>query len=191
MKPPTLLCAIRAFSRLPRSKPLCTHLTAVRFVQTPSPSPPPRHFSTTPLRPSTYTPSPSSSPSPSPLSLSLLLSETQKTPRATPSDIPNGCSTTAAPQARVRNNIHLHALRCAKYPPHQQARLPPRERAGDMSRIFGDKHMTIEDLMREQGQLVKKGTLSDDGDLEFWADGTTTARGSGSGTGGEEGEKRD
>jgi mitochondrial protein import protein ZIM17 len=30
--------------------------------------------------------------------------------------------------------------------------------------------------MREQGQLVKKGTLSEDGDLEFWADGTTTKR---------------
>jgi protein import protein ZIM17 len=38
--------------------------------------------------------------------------------------------------------------------------------------IFGDKSMTIEDLMRERGQLVKKGTLSEDGDLEFWEDGT-------------------
>lgn len=36
--------------------------------------------------------------------------------------------------------------------------------------------MTIEDLMREQGKLVKKGTLSEDGNLEFWADGTTTDR---------------
>ncbi len=36
--------------------------------------------------------------------------------------------------------------------------------------------MTIEDLMREQGQLVKKGTLSEDGDLEFWEDGSTTKR---------------
>lgn len=36
--------------------------------------------------------------------------------------------------------------------------------------------MTIEDLMRERGQLVKKGTLSEDGDLEFWEDGTTTSR---------------
>lgn len=34
--------------------------------------------------------------------------------------------------------------------------------------------MTIEDLMRERGQLVKKGTLSEDGDLEFWEDGTTS-----------------
>jgi mitochondrial protein import protein ZIM17 len=36
--------------------------------------------------------------------------------------------------------------------------------------------MTVEDLMREQGQLIKKGTLSEDGDLEFWEDGTTTTR---------------
>lgn len=42
--------------------------------------------------------------------------------------------------------------------------------------IFGDTNLTIEDLMREQGQLVKKGTLSEDGDLEFWADGSTTER---------------
>jgi protein import protein ZIM17 len=30
--------------------------------------------------------------------------------------------------------------------------------------------------MRERGQLVKRGTLSEDGDLEFWEDGTTTKR---------------
>lgn len=36
--------------------------------------------------------------------------------------------------------------------------------------------MTVEDLMREQGQLIKKGTLSEDGDLEFWEDGTSTTR---------------
>jgi protein import protein ZIM17 len=28
--------------------------------------------------------------------------------------------------------------------------------------------------MRERGQLVKKGTLSEDGNMEFWEDGTTT-----------------
>lgn len=41
--------------------------------------------------------------------------------------------------------------------------------------------MTIEDLMREQGQLVKRGTLSEDGDLEFWVDGSVTKRGEGAG----------
>ncbi|KAH7364690.1 DNL zinc finger domain-containing protein [Rhexocercosporidium sp. MPI-PUGE-AT-0058] len=46
----------------------------------------------------------------------------------------------------------------------------------DNLNIFGDKTLTIEDLMREQGQLVRKGTLSEDGNFEFWADGTTTTR---------------
>ncbi len=30
--------------------------------------------------------------------------------------------------------------------------------------------------MREKGDLVKKGTLGVDGDVEFWEDGTTTPR---------------
>lgn len=34
--------------------------------------------------------------------------------------------------------------------------------------------MTIEALMKAQGQLVKKGTLSEDGDLEFWEDGSVS-----------------
>lgn len=36
--------------------------------------------------------------------------------------------------------------------------------------IFGDKKQTIEDIMREKGQLVKKGSLGEDGDIEFWPD---------------------
>jgi protein import protein ZIM17 len=36
--------------------------------------------------------------------------------------------------------------------------------------------VTIEDLLREKGNLVKKGSLSADGDLEFWDDGSTTPR---------------
>jgi protein import protein ZIM17 len=46
----------------------------------------------------------------------------------------------------------------------------------DHLKIFGDRKITVEDLMRERGQLVKKGTLGEDGDLEFWDDGTTTPR---------------
>ena len=34
--------------------------------------------------------------------------------------------------------------------------------------------MTVEDLLRDRGQLVKRGTLGEDGDLEFWEDGTVT-----------------
>jgi mitochondrial protein import protein ZIM17 len=40
----------------------------------------------------------------------------------------------------------------------------------DHLQIFGDRKVTVEDLMREKGRLVKKGTLGEDGDIEFWAD---------------------
>lgn len=30
--------------------------------------------------------------------------------------------------------------------------------------------------MKEKGQLVKRGTLSAEGDVEFWEDGTETSR---------------
>lgn len=30
------------------------------------------------------------------------------------------------------------------------------------------KGLTIEDIVREKGQLVKRGTLGEDGDIEFW-----------------------
>lgn len=36
--------------------------------------------------------------------------------------------------------------------------------------IFGDRKITVEDLMREKGQLVKRGSLGEDGDIEFWPD---------------------
>ncbi|KAB5580189.1 DNL zinc finger-domain-containing protein [Coniochaeta sp. 2T2.1] len=44
----------------------------------------------------------------------------------------------------------------------------------DHLKIFGDRRITVEDLLREKGQLVKKGAL--DGDIEFWDDGSTTVR---------------
>ncbi|SPQ18541.1 42859f66-800c-4ce3-b702-8bf99c47aac9 [Thermothielavioides terrestris] len=46
----------------------------------------------------------------------------------------------------------------------------------DHLRIFGDTAMTVEDLLRERGELVKRGTLGEDGDLEFWEDGEVTPR---------------
>lgn len=47
----------------------------------------------------------------------------------------------------------------------------------DHLRIFGDGGArTVEELLRERGELVKRGTLGEDGDLEFWEDGTTTVR---------------
>ncbi|CAG5184836.1 uncharacterized protein ALTATR162_LOCUS11106 [Alternaria atra] len=46
----------------------------------------------------------------------------------------------------------------------------------DHLKVFSDKSVTIEDLMREKGSLVKKGSLSAEGDVEFWDDGSTTPR---------------
>lgn len=34
--------------------------------------------------------------------------------------------------------------------------------------IFGERKVTVEDLMREKGRLVKRGSLGEDGDIEFW-----------------------
>ena len=46
----------------------------------------------------------------------------------------------------------------------------------DHLRIFGDKATTIEDILRDKGELIRKGTLGEEGDLEFWDDGTSTVR---------------
>ena len=46
----------------------------------------------------------------------------------------------------------------------------------DHLKIFVDKSLTIEDLMREKGQLVKRGHLGGHGDVEFWDDGTSNER---------------
>lgn len=45
----------------------------------------------------------------------------------------------------------------------------------DHLKIFADKSFTIEDLMRDKGEMVKRGTL--EGDLELWDDGTKNERG--------------
>ena len=46
----------------------------------------------------------------------------------------------------------------------------------DHLRIFADQAFTIEDLMRQKGELVKRGTLEGDGDIEFWQDGNSAER---------------
>ncbi|KAL1609841.1 hypothetical protein SLS59_001352 [Nothophoma quercina] len=48
--------------------------------------------------------------------------------------------------------------------------------ATDNIQIFSDKSVTIEDLMKEKGNLVKRGSLSAEGDVEFWDDGSSTPR---------------
>ena len=44
--------------------------------------------------------------------------------------------------------------------------------------IFSDKAITLEDIMRDKGNLIKRGTLSAEGDVEFWDDGSTSSRSS-------------
>lgn len=48
----------------------------------------------------------------------------------------------------------------------------------DHLKIFSDKRITIEDILKEKGELLRKGKLGvgADGDMEFWDDGTETRR---------------
>ncbi|KAF2770455.1 zf-DNL-domain-containing protein, partial [Teratosphaeria nubilosa] len=40
----------------------------------------------------------------------------------------------------------------------------------DHLKIFSDKGVTLEDILREKGQYLKKGRLGEDGDVEFYPD---------------------
>ncbi|KAK3488977.1 zf-DNL-domain-containing protein, partial [Neurospora hispaniola] len=46
----------------------------------------------------------------------------------------------------------------------------------DHLKLFGDRRVTVEDLLKEKGMMVKRGTLGEEGDVEFWEDGTSTMR---------------
>ena len=46
----------------------------------------------------------------------------------------------------------------------------------DHLNIFADRSFTIEDLMKQKGELVKRGSLGSNGDVEFWEDGTSSER---------------
>lgn len=49
-------------------------------------------------------------------------------------------------------------------------------RVTNTGQIFSDKSITVEDILKEKGQLLKKGQLGSEGDVEFWDDGTQTER---------------
>lgn len=38
----------------------------------------------------------------------------------------------------------------------------------DHLKIFSDKRITLEDIMREKGELVRRGSVGPGGDVEFW-----------------------
>ncbi|KAH0289760.1 zf-DNL-domain-containing protein [Aureobasidium namibiae CBS 147.97] len=46
----------------------------------------------------------------------------------------------------------------------------------DHLKIFSDKRITLEDILAEKGQLLKKGALDSESDMEFWDDGSQTER---------------
>ena len=40
------------------------------------------------------------------------------------------------------------------------------------NQIFGDKNMTIDKFLEENGEIVRRGALGPDGDIEIWNDRT-------------------
>ena len=42
--------------------------------------------------------------------------------------------------------------------------------------MFGDSETDIETILKEKGEMVKRGTLGEEGDVEFWDDGSSTPR---------------
>lgn len=45
----------------------------------------------------------------------------------------------------------------------------------DHLKIFSDTSITVEDIMAKQGEAVKRGTISAEGDVEFWSESATAA----------------
>lgn len=108
---------------------------------------------------------------------------------------PNGASATA-PESRLdRDQVPAYELtftckQCTTRSSHRVSKqgyhhgtvlitcpgCKNRHLISDHMKIFSDKSVTIEDLMREKGQLVKRGSLSAEGDVEFWDDGSSTTR---------------
>lgn len=62
----------------------------------------------------------------------------------------------------------------------------------DHLKIFSDEAMDVETLMREKGELVRRGRLGagEEGDVEFWDEGEEGTEGRGLGPG-ENGGKRE
>jgi protein import protein ZIM17 len=38
--------------------------------------------------------------------------------------------------------------------------------------MFSDVKLNLEDLMRAKGDLVKRGSINEEGNIEFWEDGS-------------------
>ncbi|KAK4132377.1 zf-DNL-domain-containing protein [Trichocladium antarcticum] len=183
-------------SLLPRRQlPVSLPSTAVRLITIPRPRNP-SPFTT----PSAQT-TPTSSPSPTPTAPATANAVPQQT--ATTTTTTTSTTTTPPPETTPRPNItqqpHYELTftcrpcsarsrhRVSKHGYHHGSVLIAcpqcrnRHVISDHLRIFGDTAQTIEDILRDRGELIKKGTLgagaAEDGeDLEFWEDGTSTPR---------------
>ncbi|KAI0833973.1 DNL zinc finger-domain-containing protein [Hypoxylon sp. FL0890] len=116
-----------------------------------------------------------------------------KPPSQTPSTSPSSPSSTSSKEKRPRKWLQPHykltftCVPCSHRSTHTISKqgyhkgsvlitcpsCRNRHIISDHLNIFGDRKITIEDLMREKGQLVKRGTLGETGDIEFWEDGTS------------------
>lgn len=157
-------------------KPHQPFLTSIRQKHTiPRPPPP-----STPTGPQTSTIPPSSNPTPP--------ASNPTSAAATPSDNNNNNTDPGRSPPPPQYELTFTCVPCGTRSKHKVSKqgyhhgtvliacpgCKNRHVIADHLKIFGDRRVTVEDLMREKGQLVKRGTL--DGDMEFWEDGTTTAR---------------
>ncbi|TVY31614.1 Uncharacterized protein LSUB1_G008602, partial [Lachnellula subtilissima] len=157
-KPTTILSAFRSLSKSRRNVPLrrqpllpqrsrLFHTTPFRFQERSKP------LTDAPLQPKTPTkvpPPPSQSKPEYQLTFTCKPCGTRSAHRVSKQGYHHGSVLITCPDCKNRHIISDHL------------------------NIFGKGNLTIEDLMKERGQLVKKGTLSEDGDVEFWEDGTQT-----------------
>ncbi|CAG8983542.1 hypothetical protein HYALB_00004343 [Hymenoscyphus albidus] len=175
MPPSNLFSTIRAVSRRATNPRLPTNhqralapFSTSRFYSqqdTPSQpqSPPPRRATTIP-RPQERVP-PKAPPPSKPtyeLTFTCIPCSTRSTHSVSKQGYHHGSVLITCPECKNRHIISDHLNVCVP--------------SSLWFSIFGDKSITIEDLMRERGMIVKKGTLSNDGDVEFWEDGTSNAR---------------
>ncbi|KAB5551112.1 DNL zinc finger-domain-containing protein [Coniochaeta sp. 2T2.1] len=157
---PLFLSAPRAPSSTPKShSPFLSSIRQKHTIPRPPPSqsrpsPPPSEPKTLPdTITSSETSSTDSPPSPPPqyeLTFTCVPCDTRSTHKVSKQGYHHGSVLIACPSCKNRHVISDHL------------------------KIFGDRRVTVEDLLREKGQLVKKGAL--DGDIEFWDDGSTTVR---------------
>jgi protein import protein ZIM17 len=54
--------------------------------------------------------------------------------------------------------------------------LNAKAQADPKPQIFNDTSTTVEQILAQRGESVKKGHLGGNGDMEFWDDGSTSTR---------------